>query len=61
MIGPKTLGLVAEKNSREIIEYMYDSRQKYFESLRTFETFGRGWTKRNKHTFEMALDMSEAQ
>jgi lysozyme family protein len=61
VIGPKTLGLVAEKNPREIIEYMYDSRQKYYESLRTFKTFGRGWTSRNKHTFELAMDMSEAQ
>jgi lysozyme family protein len=58
VIGPKTLGLVAEKNPQEIIEYMYDSRQKYYESLRTFSTFGRGWTSRNKHTFELALGMS---
>ena len=44
IIGAKTLGLVAEKTPKDIIEYMYDSRQKHYESLSTFDTFGKGWT-----------------
>lgn len=59
IIGAKTLGLVAEKTPKDIIEYMYDSRQKHYESLSTFDTFGKGWTRRNKHTFELALEMAD--
>ena len=42
VIGAKTLGLVAEKAPKDIIEYMFDSRQKHYESLSTFDTFGKG-------------------
>lgn len=57
-IGPQTLGLVAERDAKEIINYVYDTRQKFYESLKTFETFGRGWTRRNKETLEQALELS---
>jgi len=42
---------------REIIEKMHDARQRFYERLSTFETFGRGWTRRNKETLEQALRM----
>ena len=56
-IGPKTLQLVAEKDPKFVIDYIYTVRQAFYESLRTFDTFGRGWTRRNKETLEQALSM----
>ena len=32
-------------------------RQKYYEKLSTFDTFGRGWTRRVDETTELALSM----
>lgn len=58
-IGPKTLQLVMEKDPKYIIEYVYTVRQDFYKSLKTFETFGRGWTRRNKETLEQALHMVE--
>ena len=36
---------------------MYDQRQSFYEKLPTFETFGRGWTRRNKETKETAFEL----
>ena len=58
-VGPKTLQLVAEKDPEFVIDYIYTVRQAFYESLRTFDTFGRGWTRRNKETLEQALSMVE--
>jgi lysozyme family protein len=33
------------------------ARQEYYESLGTFETFGRGWTRRVDETTEIATKM----
>ena len=34
-------------------------RQGYYEGLKTFATFGRGWTRRVTETTELALNMTE--
>ena len=61
-IGPKTLALVDEYVSLhgvpESIDDYQDNRQKYYEKLKTFETFGRGWTRRNTETTEAAIRMT---
>jgi lysozyme family protein len=57
VIGKKTLSLIANYNAKDIVDYLYDVRQKYYESRTTFEYFGNGWTKRNKHTYEVSLKM----
>jgi lysozyme family protein len=41
----------------EIIEALHAARQEFYESLSTFETFGKGWTRRNDETKEQALLM----
>ncbi len=56
-IGPATLGLIMEKDPKFIIEYVHDVRQDFYKSLKTFGTFGRGWTRRNKETLHQALEM----
>ena len=58
-IGPKTLALIGKQNTQYVIEEFGKIRQDFYESLKTFDTFGRGWTRRNKETTEKALEMIE--
>ena len=56
-IGPMTLQAVAEVEPAEIIEQMHHMRDSFYRSLSTFDTFGRGWTRRNDETKEQALNL----
>ena len=56
-IGPMTLQAVSEVEAEEIIEQMHYMRDNFYRSLDTFETFGKGWTRRNNETREKALEM----
>ena len=58
-IGPKTLALVKGQNTEYMIEEFGKLRQDFYASLKTFDTFGKGWTRRNKETTEKALIMVE--
>ena len=58
-IGPNTLRALDEyievHGLEKTIEEYGEVRQKFYESLKTFDTFGKGWTRRNKETTETAL------
>lgn len=56
-IGNQTLGLIAEKDPKFIIDYIYTVRQAFYEGLGDYKHFGRGWSRRNKETLEQALSM----
>ena len=60
-IGPMTLKALDEHVSliglQETIENYQEDRQRYYENLRTFQTFGRGWTRRVNETTQSALKM----
>jgi len=60
-IGPNTLRALdayIDANGIEgAIKNFQEARQGYYESLSTFETFGRGWTRRVTETTELALSM----
>ena len=60
-IGPMTLRALDEHVSliglQETIENYQEDRQRYYENLRTFQTFGRGWTRRVNETTQSALKM----
>ena len=56
-IGPKTLALISTQNTQYVIEEFGKIRQDFYESLKTFDTFGKGWTRRNKETTAKALEM----
>ena len=58
-IGPMTLQAVAEVEPTEIIEQMHHMRDKFYRELSTFDTFGRGWIRRNDETKEQALNLVE--
>ena len=56
-IGPKTLEAVKASNRVNIIESMANEREAFYRSLSTFDTFGKGWLRRNQETMEQALKM----
>ena len=63
-IGPNTLKCVEEYvdeyGLQETIEAYQKDRQRYYEDLSTFETFGRGWTRRVEETTNSAIAMTIA-
>jgi len=56
-IGPKTLALVNGQDTHYMVEEFGKIRQNFYESLSTFNTFGKGWTRRNTETTKKALEM----
>ena len=60
-IGPNTLKALSKYVDSEGVESAIKNyqaeRQSYYEKLKTFETFGRGWTRRVEETTESALTM----
>ena len=60
-IGPNTLkaveAYVSEHGIDKSIENFQEARQGYYEKLSTFDTFGKGWTRRVDETTELALSM----
>ena len=58
-IGPNTLkavyNYVEEVGVQGMIEEYQSGRQSYYEQLSTFETFGRGWTRRVEETTAEAV------
>jgi len=61
-IGPNTLKkldeYISEHGLETTIANYTDIRQKFYESLSTFDTFGKGWTRRNQETEREAFKMS---
>jgi lysozyme family protein len=59
-IGPVTLASVDNSalSTRELIDIICNRRQKFWESLPTFGTFGRGWTRRGEEVRKKALEMA---
>jgi len=58
-IGPGTLAAVASKDPKEIVEAFCDIRQAFLESLPTFATFGKGWSRRVSEVREQAIIMAQ--
>ena len=49
-IGPLTMMAVKDNNAEEIINRLAVYRDAFYRSSSTFETFGRGWMRRNDET-----------
>lgn len=61
-IGPNTLkaldAYIEEVGGvEECIRNYTEVRQEFYESLGTFDTFGKGWTRRNEETCEKAIEL----
>ena len=57
IIGLKTLELVKGQNITFMIENFQLIRQEFYERLDHFDTFGKGWTRRNNEATKVALEM----
>ena len=57
-IGAKTLQAVMVCSKDQLINKFSDEKLKFYQSLPTFATFGRGWTNRVAHVKTDALQMT---
>lgn len=57
-IGPSTLGKVGTQEPPSIINSICDQCLAFLQGLKTFSTFGSGWTKRVAGVRQQALDMA---
>lgn len=46
IVGPKTLEALNAKDPKTLFNQIWDARKKFYESLKTFPTFGKGWMRR---------------
>ena len=54
-IGEVTLGAAGRAKPRATIEALCDRRMRFLRALKTFKTFGKGWTRRVAEVREVAL------
>lgn len=57
VIGPKTLAAINAVGVEKAIERFAEERLKFYKSLPTFDTFGRGWTRRTQESASAAKTM----
>ena len=51
------MAAVAEHDTEQLITDMHGRRQAFYERLKTFEHFGKGWTRRNEETLHQAIEL----
>ena len=59
-IGPKTLAKVAAHDADSLVNAYCDVRLNFLKSLKTFDTFGKGWSRRVEGVRQTALDASRS-
>jgi lysozyme family protein len=59
-IGDHTLLAAKEADPDHLVQSVCDQRQRFLQSLRTFKTFGKGWTRRVNDVRATALGMTVA-
>jgi len=57
VIGPRTRELISSSNGADIIKKFSTARREYYQSLKTFPIFGKGWLIRVDREEQEALDM----
>ncbi len=60
IIGAHTLMCVKDTEPAQIINRIAVHRDSYYRELKHFDTFGRGWIRRNDETREQALHMGQS-
>jgi lysozyme family protein len=59
VIGPRTRELISSSNGADIIKKFSTARREYYQSLKTFPIFGKGWLLRVDREEQEALDMAK--
>ena len=57
MIGPRTMQLIDQKDTKELIELFSARKIAFYEGLKTFPIFGKGWLARVETVKKAALEM----
>lgn len=57
VFGPATMLAVKQANAMDVINRLSDERLKFLQGLRTWPTFGRGWTNRVNDVHVQATEM----
>ena len=57
MIGPRTMQLLDQKKAEDIVEAFSQRKISFYEGLKTFPVFGKGWLKRVEEVKQNALKM----
>lgn len=57
-IGPNTLAKVKAHDADALVNAYCDNRLNFLKGLKTFDTFGKGWTRRVEEVRQVALDAS---
>lgn len=57
VIGPNTMDAVSKADIVATIESIHKARELFYRRLSTFDTFGRGWIRRNDETLEQSLNL----
>ena len=60
VIGPQTMARIKDTDTVVLLNALAKNRADYYRSLKTFDTFGKGWLRRNEETLEAALEIREA-
>jgi|TARA_R100000656_G_scaffold109441_3_gene81471 lysozyme family protein len=58
-IGPNTLSTATSADSTQTIELFTKEREDFYRGLKTFDTFGKGWIRRNNETCEFAISLTK--
>jgi len=62
IIGSRTVAATCrQENKAVVVEAISQKREDFYRSLGTFDTFGRGWLRRNDETRDEALRMIEEE
>jgi len=56
-IGPRTMQLLDQKKAEDIVEAFSQRKISFYEGLKTFPVFGKGWLKRVEDVKQNALKM----
>jgi len=57
LIGSKTIAACHDLTPKDALDKYHHGRQQYYESLDDFKIYGKGWSRRNKETLELALGL----
>ena len=57
-IGPNTIAKVKAHDADALVNAYCDNRLNFLKGLKTFDTFGKGWTRRVEEVRQVALDAS---
>jgi len=55
VIGPITLESIKHYSPISLLKELSEERESFYRGLPTFETFGRGWLRRNEETYQLAM------